>query len=52
VLVAVDGQRVTNANELIVEIRKRVPGEEVTIAFRRDGDRQTTVVTLGSARSD
>jgi putative serine protease PepD len=52
VLVAVDEQRVTNADELIVEIRKRVPGEDVTIAFRRDGDRQTTVVELGSARSD
>ena len=52
VVVAVDGQPVTDADELIVEIRKRVPGQQVTLAYVRDGDRHTLVVTLGSARSD
>src|SRR4051794_6267778 len=51
-VVAVDGLPVTNADELIVEIRKRLPGQHVTLAFTRDGDRQHLVVTLGSERSD
>ena len=46
------GQRVTTADELIVAIRKRVPGARLTLVYVRDGSRHTTVVTLGSARSD
>jgi putative serine protease PepD len=52
VVVRVEGQLVTNADELIVEIRKRVPGQQLTLVYVRDGGRQTAVVTLGSARSD
>jgi putative serine protease PepD len=52
VIVEVDGQRVTTADELIVAIRKRVPGARLTLVYVRDGSRHTTVVTLGSARSD
>jgi putative serine protease PepD len=52
VIVEVDGQVVTTAEELIVAIRKRVPGAHLTLVYMRDGGRHTTVVTLGSARSD
>jgi putative serine protease PepD len=52
VVVAVNGLTVTSFDELIVEIRKRVPGQQLTLAYVRDGHRHTTVVTLGSARSD
>ena len=51
VVVQVDGQTVTTADELIVAIRKRVPGARLTLVYMRDGSRHTTVVTLGSARS-
>ena len=52
VVVEVDGLRVTTADELVIAIRKRVPGTHVTLVYLRDGDRHSTVVTLGSARSD
>jgi putative serine protease PepD len=52
VIVAVDGQPVTSADELIVAIRRHVPGQRLTVTYLRDGDRHTTVVTLGSAPSD
>jgi putative serine protease PepD len=51
VIVEVDGQRVTDAAELIVAIRKHVPGDRLTLTYVRDGSHQSTVVTLGSARS-
>jgi putative serine protease PepD len=52
VIVEVNGQTVTTAPELIVAIRKHVPGARLTLVYVRDGSRHTTVVTLGSARSD
>ena len=52
VIVAVDGVRVTSADELIVAIRRHVPGQRLTVTYLRDGDRHTAVVTLGSAPSD
>jgi putative serine protease PepD len=52
VLVAVDGLRITTVEELIVEIRKRVPGDRMTLVYLRGGDRHSTVVVLGSRRSD
>jgi putative serine protease PepD len=52
VIVAVGGTRVTDAEELIVAIRKRVPGSRVSITYRRSGRTHTVTVTLGSARSD
>jgi putative serine protease PepD len=52
VVITVDGLRVTTANELIVEIRKRVPGSRVVLVYLRGGNRHTAVVILGSARSD
>ena len=52
VIVEVNGERITTAEELIVAIRKRVPGARLTLVYLRDGDRHSVVVTLGSARSD
>jgi putative serine protease PepD len=52
VIVEVDGERVTTADELIVAIRKRSPGTRLTLVYLRGGDRHTTTVVLGSARSD
>jgi putative serine protease PepD len=52
VIVAVDGAPVTSADELIVAIRKHVPGQRLQLTYLRGGSRHTTVVVLGSARSD
>src|SRR4051794_2175529 len=52
VIVAVDGVRVTSADELIVAIRRHVPGQRLTLTYLRGGARKTAVITLGSAPSD
>ena len=52
VIVAADGERITAPEELIVAIRKHAPGDRMTLTYLRGGDRHTTTVTLGSARSD
>ena len=52
VIVAVDGAPVTSADELIVAIRKHVPGQRLQLTYVRDGSRHTALVVLGSARSD
>jgi putative serine protease PepD len=52
IIVSVNGVRIISVEELIVEIRKRVPGQKLTLGFLRDGDRQTVTLVLGSARSD
>ncbi len=45
----VDGQAVTRAEELIVAIRAKQPGDVVTLVVERDGREQSPVsVTLGS----
>jgi putative serine protease PepD len=52
IVVSVNGLRITTVDELIVEIRKRIPGQHLTLAYLRDGQKHTALVTLGSARSD
>lgn len=49
VVTEVNGQRVIDGIDLIVEIRNRVPGEVVRLTVERDGDIQDLDVTLGSA---
>ena len=51
VIVAVDGARITTADELIVAIRSRVPGDRITLAYLRDGHRHEVSLVLGSSRS-
>ncbi len=48
VVVAVDGERVTNGIALIVTIRSHQPGETLEFTIMRDGDEETAEVTLGS----
>ncbi len=48
-VVAIDGERVTDGITLIVSIRSHQPGEDVELTVRRDGgDQQVVVVSLGS----
>jgi putative serine protease PepD len=51
VIVAVGGDTVATPEELIIDIRKRVPGQHVSLTYERDGSRHTVTVTLDSARS-
>jgi putative serine protease PepD len=46
VIRAVDGRAVDAADELIVAIRSRRPGEEVTLTYERDGRTEEVTVTL------
>jgi putative serine protease PepD len=51
VIVSVDGEKITTADELIVAIRRHVPGQQITLVFVRGGHSQTVSVILGSQRS-
>lgn len=48
VIVAVDGERVTDGIALIVSIRTHQPGETIEFTIRRDGDERDVEITLGS----
>jgi putative serine protease PepD len=52
VIVAVDGKPVTTADELIIAIRRHVPGDQLSLTYIRDGQRRTVTLTLGSRRSE
>ncbi|HVT64695.1 MAG TPA: trypsin-like peptidase domain-containing protein [Mycobacteriales bacterium] len=51
VIVAVNDERITTADELIVAIRRQIPGSQVQITYVRSGHRTTVTVKLGSQRS-
>jgi putative serine protease PepD len=51
IIVGVDNERITTADELIVAIRRRVPGSRIELTYLRDGHRTTVSVVLGSQRS-
>jgi putative serine protease PepD len=46
VIVAVDGRPVATYEEFVVAIRTFLPGDEVTLSVRRDGDTRDFTVTL------
>ena len=50
VVLAIDDKPVADSAELIVAIRSRSPGDQVTLTVRRDGDEQTIQVTLGASK--
>jgi putative serine protease PepD len=52
VIVAVDGERITTADELIVAIRRHAPGDQLTLTYVRSGHRTTVTLTLGAQRSE
>jgi putative serine protease PepD len=47
-ITAIDGQRVSTREELIVAIRTHRPGEKVRLSYERGSNRGRAVVTLGS----
>lgn len=47
VIVAVNGERVINFNDLLVEIAFRSPGDQMDLTVLRDGQEQQVTVTLG-----
>jgi putative serine protease PepD len=49
IIIAIDGDRVRGSNEVIVDIRSRVPGDEVTITVLRDGQEIDLPVVVGEA---
>jgi putative serine protease PepD len=49
VVTSIDGQPVSQADDLIVEIRRRAPGDTIEITYERDGQEGQATVTLGSA---
>jgi putative serine protease PepD len=51
VVVGVDGEKITSADDLIVAIRRRLPGQTLTITYVRGGSRSTAQVVLGSSRT-
>ena len=51
VIVAIDGEPVTSPDELIVRIRARAPGDEITLTVREDDADTDLQVTLGETES-
>jgi putative serine protease PepD len=47
VVTRMDGQGVDDGIELIVGIRSHLPGQVVSLVYRRDGEPQTARVRLG-----
>ncbi|UFU03935.1 trypsin-like peptidase domain-containing protein [Ruania suaedae] len=52
IILAIDGEPVTSADELIVKIRAHPPGEVITLTVREDGDERQVEVTLGEQASE
>ena len=50
VIVAIDGKPVADSSELIVAIRSRRPGDEVSLTVRRGGEERTYDITLASSK--
>ncbi|WP_432477445.1 S1C family serine protease [Nocardioides sp. GXQ0305] len=48
VITKVDDQLITSSDELVATVRGYRPGDEVELTYRRDGEEQTTTITLGS----
>ncbi|WP_285731402.1 trypsin-like peptidase domain-containing protein [Nocardiopsis sp. ATB16-24] len=49
VIISLNGRRVSSGQELLAMLRGLNPGEEVEIEYERDGERETTTITLGSS---
>ncbi|HKX71740.1 MAG TPA: trypsin-like peptidase domain-containing protein, partial [Acidimicrobiales bacterium] len=52
VITKVDDRDITDATALTSAIRSHQPGDQVTITYTRDGEEQTTEVTLGELPAD
>jgi S1-C subfamily serine protease len=51
IVIAIDGQKVTNISELRRELFKKRPGDVVRVEVFRDGRRFTLTVTLTELRT-
>lgn len=49
IIVAFDGQAVSSASDVMLDVRTKQPGDEVTITVERDGQTQDLNATLGSS---
>jgi S1-C subfamily serine protease len=49
VIVAINGKRVRNVDELLTEVEAHAPGETVTVTVIRDGRAKDVPVTLGQS---
>lgn len=47
VITAINGNSITDANDLTADISTRAPGDKVTLTITRNGSTQSVVVTLG-----
>lgn len=52
VIVSVDGVPVSDTTEVVEQVSAHRPGDEVEVAYRRDGQEMTTTVTLAAAGPD
>ncbi|NHC13195.1 trypsin-like peptidase domain-containing protein [Motilibacter deserti] len=52
VITRADGRKILDADELIVAIRAKAPGDTIKLTYVRDGRSQEVTVTLGSAVAD
>jgi putative serine protease PepD len=52
IIVAAGGQKITSADSLIVAIRRRAPGQTLTLTYRRGSHSASVSLVLGSARSE
>jgi len=48
VITKVDDRLITSSDELVATVRSYRPDDEVELTYRRDGEEQTTTITLGS----
>jgi putative serine protease PepD len=48
IITAIDGRTITRADDLVVAIRSKAPGDTVTLTIKRDGNEQDVKVTLAS----
>ena len=48
IITAFDGQKVSSASDLMMDVRTKAPGDTVTITVNRDGETKEFQVTLGS----
>ncbi|WP_062135892.1 S1C family serine protease [Demequina aestuarii] len=51
VITAIDGRPITQVDELVVQIRAKAVGDDVTLTVQRDGSSRDIVVTLDSSSS-
>ena len=49
-IIAIDGEAIRNADDLLAVLGQRKPGDQVQVTFVREGETQNVGVTLGSAR--